>query len=385
MITNAKVVATGTTATLDWGTPETRRQESYRLTPLDIVIYGQSPARWVQRPGPSSDDGVHRHELLRASLLAPGSVGARYVPTPKTYPALKKACPKCGSEHTADVCRKCNVPRVNTPTQKDWSPVATTCKRWTQDVVARGLTPVPRGLGDTNARILAAINADAHAQTVLEEARPLTLVEGDWENDAGARVPLRALVDVAPPENHELCGTLCTLLVVPDIHPAAWQNYVVRSGHHIQSIISRDLYTAATGEDISAQLWLLVESREPHLVGRRRSTPELDTLARQTADRLLEAIAFSRRWDLWPNFDPQCAGALPAWSETYLDDWMTQAGAGASGYWALEGVRNAEALATPIAAAAYCPSHVDSLPGAELAGAGSASGTARRTRPSAAR
>jgi hypothetical protein len=353
MITDAKIISAGAECRLDWGTPETRRREDYAVTPMDLVLFGQSPARWVLRAGREPDEGVGKHTLLRASVLAPNGAGARHIPTPETYKVLRQVCPKCGSENLAATCRRCGIPRVSQVMEKPWAPQAQSCKRWTEDVVSKGLVPVSRALNETNDRMHQRINADPHAASLLQESQKLLLITGTWTGqDPDQTLPVRALIDVAPGEGHGLCGTLATLLIVPDISPGAWQSHLVKGGHHLQSALARQLFHAATGEDITSHLWLLVEAREPHLVGRRRSTPELDKLAAETCERLLERMWFCRRWDLWPNFDPLCSGALPAWTETYLEDWMTQAGAGASGYWALDGVDRAKHANEQLARAA---------------------------------
>jgi ribosomal protein L40E len=353
MITEATIVSAHVQTCQDWGTPESRRKAEYAVTPRDLIIFGQSPARWVLRPGREPDEGVGRHELLRAALLAPQAGGAKYVQTPETYKTLRLVCPKCGSDNPAAMCRKCNTPRLNQAVERPWAANAEVCKRWTEEAIGKGLIPVPQRLAETNQKMCERIMADPHCVTLLEESQKLLEIVGTWQGqDPETTVPVRALVDIAPGGDHELTATLGTLAILPDISPVSWQAQAMRAGLHIQAALAAQLFQAATGEDVQCHLWLLVESREPHLVGRRRSTPELDTLAIQTCDRLLERMAFCRKWDLWPAFDPHCAGALPAWSETYLEDWMTQAGAGASGYWAVDGVDRARQANENLAQAA---------------------------------
>ena len=344
MITNAKICSSCKHASLDYGTPETRRKADYALTPFDLVLFGASPARWVGRPAKDPDEPPGRHHTLRGLHLAPNAAGANLIPTPETYKSLRLVCPKCGSDHPAATCRKCNTPRVNQPVERPWANTSHSCKAWTEDAKGKGLVPVPRALGETVARIRAALEKDDHAKTLFADSSKLLHVQGNWVgmND-DQNLLVEALIDYAPMEPHELCGTLASIHIVQDASPSAWQGHLIKMGYHIQAALARQLFQAATGEDIRSWLWLLVEAKEPHIIGRRRSTPELDKLANETLERLLERMAFCRKWDLWPTFDPLCSAALPAWSETYLDDWMTQAGAGASGYWALDGVDQARA------------------------------------------
>ena len=300
---------------------------------------GSHPRAGWPGPGASPDESVSHHELLRATLLAPRpgepSTSTRPPPTRR----VRLVCPKCGSSHPAPTCRACNTPRLNQAVEKPWTNSAEVCKRWNEEAIAKGLIPVPGKLTESNDRILTEIRADSHCEALLQGSLKLLEVTGTWVGeDPKNPVPVRALIDIAPQPNHALCGTLATVKLLTDISPGAWQGQMVRGGYHIQEALARQLFEAATGEVIQHQLWLLVEGRQPHIVGRRRSTPELDVLGRTTCDRLLERMAFCRKWNLWPTFDPLCSGALPAWSETFLEEWMTQGGAGSTGYWAVDGV-----------------------------------------------
>jgi len=295
MITDAKIVSAGAQCCLDWGTPETRTTAEYAVTPMDLVLFGHSPARWRLRPGRDPEDGPGRHELLRGTLLAASGAGAKYIPTPETYRTLRPVCPKCGSESSAATCRKCNTPRVNQAVERPWSPQAQNCKLWAEDVREKGLVPVPRALGEANRRMMDRIIGDRHTAKLLADSQKLVLVTGTYEGKDGKNcLPLKALIDIAPDECHELCATLTTVLVVPDASPGSWSNFAVKTGQHIQAALARQLFQAATGEDIKHYLWLLVEAKEPHILGRRRSTPELDKLAEQTCERLLERMLFCR-------------------------------------------------------------------------------------------
>ena len=89
MITDVKIVSAGAECSLDWGTPETRTTAEYAVTPMDLVLFGHSPARWRLRPGRDPEDGPGRHELLRGTLLAAWfilGVTLRYAWGPSDWP-----------------------------------------------------------------------------------------------------------------------------------------------------------------------------------------------------------------------------------------------------------------------------------------------------------
>ena len=97
----------------------------------------------------------------------------------------------------------------------------------------------------------------------------------------------------------------------------------------------------ATDDPRPTHVWTLVERAEPHIVGRRRTTPEMLIAGREALAQLMAAYAKCLATGKWPAFDPELPGALEAWSQFHLEPWMTQGSGGASNFF---GVTNAPTL-----------------------------------------
>jgi len=103
----------------------------------------------------------------------------------------------------------------------------------------------------------------------------------------------------------------------------------------------QDLFAAATNDPRPTHVWVLVERDEPHIIGRRRTSPEMLIAGRTALDQLMAAYAKCLKTGLWPAFDPNLPGAQEAWSPFHLEPWMTQGDGGATAFF---GVTNAPPL-----------------------------------------
>jgi hypothetical protein len=100
-------------------------------------------------------------------------------------------------------------------------------------------------------------------------------------------------------------------------------------------------FPSETRGNANYPVWVLVERDTPHIIGRRRTSPEMLAAGRTALATLMAAYAKCVATGLWPAFDPLVPQSEDSWSPFHLEAWMTQGTGGAQSFF---GVSAAPAL-----------------------------------------
>lgn len=344
MITQAEIVASPAAPDIFNLPAQPRGLADYPLRARDLIAFGQSPCRWVKTPPSELPTRVELLHLVRSLHLSPATAAPKYARRPETYEAMRLTCPKCKSAGPAKVCTKCGQTRRNVVETRPWSSAAKHCLDWVHQAEKQGLRVVPTGDWDAAAHIVEMLMDDANIAELREQSDPLVAIQGIWtDTETGVKIPVRSLVDYAPRPGGTLDNTLASLTLTRDASPNRWAGVAYALGHHIHAALLHALYAAATGEPRPVHLWAIAERDQPHLTARRRGSAELMLAGNQTLERLLNAYAKCLRADVWPSFDLIGQGSLSAWSEVFLEPWMTESDGRAQSFFAV----SAAAAANP--------------------------------------
>ena len=340
MITPADITATDAPPTALAIPDQTRGERDYPLDGWDLIAFGRSPDRWVNTPKPEPDDKPDFGELVRMLHLTPQFAPAHYIQRPATYQAMFNVCPTCGSASAAKICRACNLPAPTSPSSAPGAPPPNTAPRGPRTPSAASLRIVPDGrLGQGRHRCRPAQRRHRNrrpAQPVHQPAQPHAA--SGTTRKPNLDIPLRSLLSYAPAGGRSHDDKLGSLTITRDASPLPWAAAAYNRGKHIVAALKQDLYAAATNDPRPTHVWVLVERDEPHIIGRRRTTPEMLIAGRTALDELMAAYAKCLKTGLWPAFDPDLPGAQEAWSQFHLEPWMTQGDGGATAFF---GVTNA--------------------------------------------
>ena len=336
MITDAHVTATLQPTDPHDHSKVLRGDPKFRLGVTDLLRFGDSPRRWRLTPPPTDPPKPRHIQLLRCMLLAAGALPANYIRRPDHYEALTSTCPGCGSVSPSKVCRTCSLTRVKVATTRDWSANADYCKKWIELRERHGARVITPTTWDTAKGIKESLAADPNYQELVADSRALCTIEATWHDaETGLDIPLHTLVDFIPNEDSTLNMALGSLSLTADASHGQWASVAYSQGLHIRAAFKHTLAAAATGDPRGTHVWCLCERTAPHIVGRRRSTPELLNAGREIMQQLLRAYAAAVKTQTWPAFDPAIAGSVNAWTEVYLEPWMTQGAGVGGGYFAL--------------------------------------------------
>jgi hypothetical protein len=321
---------------------QSRGARDYPLDGWDLLAFGRSPDRWVNTPKPEPDERPDFGEIVCMLHLTPQLAPAHYIQRPATYQAMFNVCPNCGSASAAKICRACNAARTNVTEQRPWSASAKYCAAWTEDAHRRNLRIVPVDAWDKAATAVARLNADSEIADLANQSAKQLCLSGVWHDpETNLEIPLRAMLSYAPLGGRSHDDKLGSLTITRDASPLAWSASAYNRGRHIVAALKQDLYAAATSDPRPTHVWVLVERDEPHIIGRRRTSPEMLLAGRTGLDDLMAAYAKCLKTGLWPTFDPNLPGAQEAWSRFHLEPWMTQGDGRAATYF---GVTNAPSL-----------------------------------------
>ena len=342
MITTAAVTGTNAPPTALAIPAQTRGEPDYPVDGWDLLAFGRSPDRWVNTPKPEPDPKPDFSELVRMLHLTPQIAPAHYIQRPATYQAMFNVCPSCGSASAARICRACNLARTNVTEQRPWTGTAKYCVAWSEDAHRRNLRIVPIDAWEKATAAVARLNADTEIADLLNQSSKQLTLTGTWHDaDTNLDIPVRSLLSYAPAGGRSHDDKLGSLAITRDASPLTWAGSAYHRGKHIVAALKQDLYAAATNDPRPTHVWVLVERDEPHIIGRRRTSPEMLIAGRTALDQLMAAYAKCLKTGLWPAFDPDLPGAQEAWSAFHLEPWMTQGDGGATAFF---GVTNAPSL-----------------------------------------
>lgn len=336
MITRTSITATGQIADPLDTTTVVRGDPAYPMTVTDLLKVGYSPLRWVKTPPTTEPLKPSLLHLVRCMWLAPAMLSATYARRPDTYDALAPTCPSCKSVSPAKVCRACGLKRVNVASVKDWAGSSTYCANWTAQQTKTGRTIVAPSTWDAAVTMTKSLAADPCTHELWAQSHLLNLISGTWHDAAtNLDIPVHCTLDFAPTTGSTLDMGIGTLATTSDADPATWTASAYVQGQHIVAALKHALFAAATGEPRSTHFWCICERYEPYLTARRRATPELMAKGSDTLAQLMAAYAQCLATQNWPAFDVSAPGSVNAWSEVFLEPWMTQGDGGATQYFAL--------------------------------------------------
>jgi hypothetical protein len=325
MIASASITATDAPPTALAAPTQTRGALDYPISGWDLIDFGHSPDRWVNTPKPEKNDKPDFAELVRAMHLTPQLVPSHYLERPATYQAMFLVCPICSSISSAKICRACHHARVNTTETRPWTGTAKYCLAWAQDAARRGLRVISEGEWAKATAAVARLNADSEIADLASQSSRQVVLSGVWHDTAtNLDIPIRSLLAYAPTGGRSHDDMLGSLSITRDASPSYWAGHAYHRGQHIVAALKQDLYAAATNDPRPTHVWVIVERDAPHILGRRRTTPEMLIAGRTALDDLMAAYAQCLKTGHWPAFDPLVPGAQESWSQFSLEPWMTQ-------------------------------------------------------------
>lgn len=275
----------------------TRGHPEYVMSGQDLGEFAHCPHRWFvgveEEDTVATDFGAIVDCLMMNNELDP----ARFVVLP--------------AEYTSD---KGEI--------KPWNFNAKVCKEWREsNNPDELLTEVKSEVFAQAIDAVRLLMADPQIAEIFRQSRKQVMLQG-WYDDkeTGLRIPLKALLDLAPPAD-----CLADLKTTRSAHHRSWSKSVNQFEYHVQAARHLDLWNAATGERRTEFRHIIQENYKPFEIGKRILSAEFISLGRQRYVRTLQRYAQCLKKQEFPGYDETGNAqdlVIDGWLVTAPEAWM---------------------------------------------------------------
>lgn len=275
----------------------TRGHPDYILSGSDLSEFDRCPHRWFVGYRDDETRATEWGQLIDCLLMAPEEFADRFAVAPETYPSTVMECPSCKSQTDSKSCRKCKCDRVAVEIQKPWDFGSTFCHEWREQ--AGGKQIVKTALLNNAKEAAHLLKDDEQIAEVVSSSRKQVMLTGFYDDvETGLRIPLRCLIDMAPPAKF-----LADLKTSNSAHPRAWAKHVHQFGYHSQAARHLDLWNAAHGERRNEFRHFVQESFAPFESAKYSLDPGFISIGRDSYVRAVKRYAQCVKTGHWPRYD----------------------------------------------------------------------------------
>lgn len=212
-------------------------------------------------------------QLIDCLLLTPDEFGHRFAVRPETYENDKGEV-------------------------KPWNGNANVCKEWLSH--HEGEQIVKSELLTEAREAVRLLQADEQIAAVVANSRKQIMLTGFYDDaETGLRIPMRALLDLAP-ENEKFLADLKTCT---NAAPRAWKSQVNNFGYHQQAARHLDMWNAAHEDTRNEFRHIIQENFAPFEVAKRMLSAEFISLGRYQYVKALKRYAKALKTDKWEGYD----------------------------------------------------------------------------------
>ncbi len=248
MITSATVVGSGISYEI-YARQENgvvRGHPDFVMSRGEIVAFAANPEKWLSSQESEDTTATEWGRLVECLEMNPADFGKLFEVHPENYP--------------------CESSKRDPRTEKPWTARADYCKEWEEERKAAGITVIsPKVKAEADLAVNAAFSYQPRFDLVACSKKQVMVV-GEFKDKAtGLIIPLRCLIDLVPDENHpEMSKWLADSKTARNGNPEHFVRVVDDEAYDVQAALSIDLFTAATGRDITDWVLPLQENTPPY-------------------------------------------------------------------------------------------------------------------------
>lgn len=295
---NAKVVASGVDPRVYHAEQKVPRGHPERvMTRGELMTFNRNPQAWILGVEDPSTKATEFGQVAETIALSPETFFERIAIQPETY------------------------------TNKKGQPSKWKNDRRIEEVAAwldehEGFLCIK---GETNGVAHAAVKRlqeDAKISALLACSETQVVVTGEYQDKGtGLVVPVKCMIDILPKAGSPFQKCIADMKTARNASPGAWSRVVFDDGLHVQAAFYSDLYVAATGEDRTDWLHVIVENVQPYEPARRILELAFVELGRDQYQLALKRYCRCLAARHWPGYDAD-GGAYGGWTMTNLEPWM---------------------------------------------------------------
>lgn len=302
--TNAKVIASGVNPAVYHQREFPRGHREFVMSRGEIMEFNHSPQGWVLGRGEESTPSTEFGSLVDTIVLSPTEFFHRFAIIPEDAPKKPSVTQ-----------RNAKKPSPETIAAIEW------WDKWLLEhegcVIVK---PDMNGGAHTAAKRL---HDDPKIAALLKCSDTQVYVTGEYHDKAtGIVVPVKALLDIVPRLGSPFQKSLADLKTAKNAAAGYWNRACFDNDYHVQAAWYSDLYTAATGEDRTDWLHVIVENMPPYEPARRILDTAFVDLGRDMYIAALQRYCRCLAAGYWPGYDDDQRDSANGWTWTHVEPWM---------------------------------------------------------------
>lgn len=295
--TNARIIQIGADPEEYHAKPFNRGDKRFVMTRSELTTFARNPQGWLRGYEDEETRSTEFGSLVDCIALTPDQFFARFAIAPETYTNKKgEQSAWRNDKRVAEVAE------------------------WLEE--NEGKTIVKR---DVNAGAHAAVErlkGDERIAALLACSDTQVFVTGEYhDQDTGLVINVKALLDLVPKVGSPYQKCLGDLKTARNAAPGAWARVCFEQGYGIQAAFYSDLYVAATNEDRTDWLHIIVENEPPYEVARRLISAEFVQYGRDQYFAALRAYCQCLSRNFWPGYD-DVGETWNGWRWVQPEPWM---------------------------------------------------------------
>lgn len=279
-----------------------RGDAGFVMSRSELMEFSHCPRRWINGFVSKESTSTQYGTLMDCLFTQPGSFETRFQIEPETYPSDTKS----------------------QIVQKPWTYQANFCKKWRDEVLAEGRTPVsPEDVAEAK-QAIAVLRADETIASLADESATQVFVLAEYNDaDTGLTIPVKALIDLVPPVDGPFGKTLIDFKTAASAAHGPWKRAVFDHSYHVQAALYLDAYCAATGEERIDWFFIISENYKPWEIGKRMLSAEFVNLGRVRYTDALERYCRCLKTGVFPSYDTDPMGlSYHGFNLCDIDAWM---------------------------------------------------------------
>ena len=298
MFKNAKIISVSTDPEKYFTTDIKRGDPNLPVSSSMLKVFNKCASRWLAGYETPESKALNFGSLVDCLVLAPEEFNKRFAVRPKSYVDEKGV-------------------------SKEWHHASHTCKAWLREH-AKFTIITEYDLAEAR-KAAVAIRKDVRLKSLLEASDAQVWLAGEWHDENGITIPVKALVDFIPRADTEFVKNVGDLKTSRNGEPLAWARQVYDLGYHIQAAFNLDLYRSVRPkEDRCNFCHVVVENYPPYQIGRRILSDAFLELGRIEYRRILKNYCYCLKTGHWPDYDDTDESSN-GWSITEPTPWMESA------------------------------------------------------------
>lgn len=322
--TNARIAAVNADPGEYHAVSGVRGRPGFVMSRSELMRFKDNPQKWIRGIQDEATESTEFGDLVDCVFLQPDSFMKRFALLPKDpprRPSEKQRNAKNPSRSTLEAI-------------VFWDDFNTR---------HAGKQIVP---SDTNGSAHAAVErlmADERIAALLACSDRQVYLLGEYQDSrTGMTVPVKALLDLVPRVGSPFQHCLADLKTARSAAHWLWTKECFNRGYHTQAALYTDLYVAATGQERTDWLHVIVENEPPYEPARRIMAPDFVDLGRQQYLAALRYYCQCLKENKWPSYDDG-DDTWNGWSWVYAAPYMvTQAASFTDDEFAKQSTKDAE-------------------------------------------